>query len=56
MTQQSKLSICSKYGARLVTTNNPSDAISKLKKNRIKGVVKNDKDCCNGYGRDYHTA
>lgn len=32
VTQQSKLKICSKYGARLVTTNNPSDAIIKLKK------------------------
>lgn len=37
VTQQSRLRICSKYGARLITTNNPSDAISKLKKLELRG-------------------
>ena len=31
ITQKSKLDICLKYGARLITTNNPSDIIKKLK-------------------------
>ena len=31
ITQKSKLDICRKYGARLITTNNPSDIIKKLK-------------------------
>lgn len=31
ITQKSKLDICQKYGARLITTNNPSDIIKKLK-------------------------
>ena len=31
ITQKSKLDTCLKYGARLITTNNPSDIISKLK-------------------------
>ena len=32
VTQESHLNLCCKYGARLVTTNNPGDAIGKLKK------------------------
>ncbi|MBO5262137.1 MAG: hypothetical protein J6B45_03730 [Clostridia bacterium] len=31
ITQKSKLDICRKYGARLITTNNPADIIKKLK-------------------------
>ena len=31
ITQKSKLDICKKYGARLITTNNPADIIKKLK-------------------------
>lgn len=31
ITQKSKLDICLKYGAKLITTNNPSDIINKLK-------------------------
>lgn len=31
VTQEAKLKACSKYGAKLVTTNNPADTISKLK-------------------------
>ena len=31
ITQKSKLETCLKYGARLITTNNPSDIIKKLK-------------------------
>lgn len=31
ITQKSKLGICLKYGAKLITTNNPSDIINKLK-------------------------
>lgn len=31
VTQKSKLDICLKYGARLITTNNPKDIINKLK-------------------------
>ncbi len=31
VTQTSKLDICRKYGARLITTNNPGDVIKKLK-------------------------
>ena len=33
ITQKSKLDTCLKYGARLITTNNPSDIINKLKEN-----------------------
>lgn len=33
ITQKSKLDICLKYGARLITTNNPGDIINKLKEN-----------------------
>lgn len=33
ITQKSKLDICLKYGARLITTNNPKDIICKLKEN-----------------------
>ena len=33
VTQKSKLDICLKYGARLITTNNPKDIIVKLKEN-----------------------
>ena len=31
ITQKSKLDICKKYGARLITTNNPGDIIKKLR-------------------------
>lgn len=31
VTQKSKLDICRKFGARLITTNNPTDILSKLK-------------------------
>ncbi len=31
VTQKSTLALCRKYGARLITTNNPADAIRKLK-------------------------
>ena len=33
ITQKSKLDTCLKYGARLITTNNPKDIINKLKEN-----------------------
>ena len=33
VTQKSKLDTCLKYGARLITTNNPKDIINKLKEN-----------------------
>ena len=33
ITQKSKLDTCIKYGARLITTNNPADIINKLKEN-----------------------
>ena len=33
ITQKSKLDTCLKYGARLITTNNPADIINKLKEN-----------------------
>ena len=33
VTQKSKLGVCLKYGARLITTNNPKDIINKLKEN-----------------------
>ncbi len=32
VTQQNRLELCAKYGAKLVTTNNPADALNKLKK------------------------
>lgn len=32
VTQYSKLDICLKYGAKLITTNNPSDVLKKLKR------------------------
>ena len=31
VTQKNRFNICAEYGAKLVTTNNPSDAIDKLK-------------------------
>ncbi len=34
VTQKSKLDICLKFGARLITTNNPADIINKLKENQ----------------------
>ncbi|MBQ8146275.1 MAG: hypothetical protein IJ039_05780 [Clostridia bacterium] len=34
ITQKSKLDICLKYGAKLITTNNPSDIIGKLRENK----------------------
>lgn len=36
VTQKSKFSVCAEYGAKLVTTNNPSDAINKLKELRLR--------------------
>ena len=32
VTQESLLDICAGYGARLITTNNPKDALKKLKR------------------------
>lgn len=33
ITQKSKLDVCLKYGAKLITTNNPADILNKLKEN-----------------------
>ena len=32
VTQESKYAVCGEYGAKLVTTNNPTDAIEKLER------------------------